>query len=156
MSGALDRWAEWLVRTRYEGYAPDEVETLLAELERVRDRVLERARISPGDTVVDVGAGTGLLAVGALEHVGDDGDVVAIDPSVDCLEELRRGCPDARLWYLLGEADVLPLPDATTDVVLTRSVLIYVRDKNEAACATQCSAAPAPAPPANAGMPSMQ
>jgi arsenite methyltransferase len=36
------------------------------------------------------------------------------------------------LWYLLGEAEVLPLPDAFVDVAVTRSVLIHVADVEEA------------------------
>jgi arsenite methyltransferase len=95
--------------------------------------VLERARIEPEDAVVDVGAGTGLLVFGALEHIGPDGSVLALDISVDCLEELRAACDDSRVSYLVGSAEVLPLPDSSVDVVLTRSVLIYVREKAEAA-----------------------
>lgn len=99
----------------------------------VRERVLERARIAEGDAVVDVGTGTGLLAIGAVEHVGEEGEVFAVDFSVDCLEEVERVCRDPRVWYLVGSAEVLPLPDESVEVVMTRSVLIYVREKAEAA-----------------------
>jgi arsenite methyltransferase len=105
-----------------------EIGDALAELERTRDRVLEGARISRGDAVLDLGAGTGLLALGAVVRVGDDGDVFALDPSVDALEELRRAAGAPQLWYLIGDADVLPLPDAFVDAAVTRSVLIYVED----------------------------
>ena len=87
----------------------------------------------PTDTVLDVGTGTGLLVFGALDRIGPDGSVIALDISVDCLEEVRAACDDARVSYLVGSAEVLPLPDASVDVVLTRSVLIYVREKAEAA-----------------------
>jgi ubiquinone/menaquinone biosynthesis C-methylase UbiE len=100
---------------------------------RVRDRVLEGAMLEPEDLVVDIGTGTGLLALGALDRLGEDGEVIALDISVDCLEELRAGCADPRIWYLIGSAEVLPLPDTSVDVAMTRSVLIYVRDKQEAA-----------------------
>jgi arsenite methyltransferase len=106
----------------------DEVATALAELERTRDRVLDGAAIRRGDAVLDVGAGTGLLALGAVERAGRDGDVFALDLSVGALEELRRSADAPTLWYLLGEAEVLPLPDAFVDVAVMRSVLIYVRD----------------------------
>jgi SAM-dependent methyltransferase len=109
-----------------------EVSAALADLERTRDRVLEGARIAPGDVVLDIGAGTGLLALGAVARTGDDGDVFAVDVSVDALDELRRCAGASTLWYLLGEAEVLPVPDAFVDVALTRSVLIYVADIEEA------------------------
>ena len=105
----------------------------LAELAQWRDRVLDGAKIDLGEAVADVGAGTGLLTLGAVERVGPDGDVIALDISVDALEELRAHTAAANISYLVGQADVLPLRDASIDVVVTRSVLIYVDDKAEVA-----------------------
>jgi arsenite methyltransferase len=109
------------------------VAVALELLDRCRDRVLDAAAVSPGDVLADVGAGTGLLTLGAVERVGPDGDVLAFDVSVDALEELRAHATAPNISYLVASADVLPLPDATIDVIVTRSVLIYVRDKAEAA-----------------------
>jgi arsenite methyltransferase len=106
---------------------------MLSELATFRDTVLDSAHLRSGDVVVDAGAGTGLLTVGASERVAPDGDVLAIDISVDALEELRRVCSAPNVFYLVGTADVLPLTDESVDAVLTRSVLIYVQDKAEAA-----------------------
>ena len=105
----------------------------LAELAERRDRVLDSAEISAGEAVADVGAGTGLLALGAVERVGPDGDVIAIDISVDALEQLRANTTAPNISYLVGRADVLPLPEASVDAVVTRSVIIYVDDKAEVA-----------------------
>ncbi len=109
------------------------MEELLAELATFRDTVLANARLRPGDTVLDVGTGTGLLTIAAAAQVQPDGDVFAVDVSVDALEELRRVCRAPNVFYFVGTADVLPLVDASVDVVVTRSVLIYVDDKSEAA-----------------------
>ena len=121
------------MHTRFEGRSQAEIDEALASLAGVRDRVLDRARLAPEDVVLDVGTGTGLLVFGALDRLGPDGSVVALDISVDCLDELRATCDDPRVAYLVGGAEVLPLLDASVDVVLTRSVLIYVREKAEAA-----------------------
>jgi ubiquinone/menaquinone biosynthesis C-methylase UbiE len=94
--------------------------------------VLEYADIRDGDVVLDVGAGTGLLAPGALERVGE-GDVIALDPSAHRLEELERVCRDPRAWYQIGESAVLPLPDAFVDVALAFSTLADGRDADDAA-----------------------
>jgi arsenite methyltransferase len=128
-----DKWAEWLVARRFEGRSQEEIDEWADSLARVRERVLDRARLEKDDVVLDVGAGTGLLVFGALDRIGPDGSVVALDISVDCLEELLARCDDPRVAYLVGSAEVLPLPDESVDVVLTRSVLIYVREKAEAA-----------------------
>jgi arsenite methyltransferase len=133
LSRTLDHWTEWLVRTRFEGWSEEEIAEALEELGGRRERVLDAARITAGETVLDVGAGTGLLALGAVERVGPDGDVIALDVSVDALEELRANTKAPNLSYLIGRADILPLPDASVDAVVTRSVLIYVDDKAEAA-----------------------
>jgi len=109
------------------------VTAALEELGRKRDHVLDGAALAPGDVVVDVGAGTGLLTLGAVERVLVDGDVIAVDISVDALEELRAHTSAANISYLVGQADVLPLTDASVDAIVTRSVLIYVDDKAEAA-----------------------
>ncbi|MDX6511100.1 MAG: arsenite methyltransferase, partial [Gaiellaceae bacterium] len=130
---ALDQWAEWLVRTRFAESTEEEKAAALERLAAVREHVLDGARIEPADFVLDVGAGTGLLTAGALDRVGPDGDVMALDVSVDCLEELERSVRDGRLWLLIGDADVLPLPGELVDAVLTRSVLIYVEERAEAA-----------------------
>jgi arsenite methyltransferase len=130
LSGGLDQWADWLVRTRYAGWSDEEIADAMKELAGWRDRVLENVR--SGDVVVDVGAGTGLLTLGAVERVGLDGDVIAIDISVDALEQLRALTAAPNISYLVGQADVLPLRDESVDVVTTRSVLIYVQDKAEA------------------------
>jgi arsenite methyltransferase len=133
LSEQLDQWAEWLVRTRFAGWSDEEVAAALEELGERRNRVLDGARVERGATVADVGAGTGLLTFGAVKRVGPDGDVIAVDVSVDALEELRANATAPNIAYLVGQAEVLPLLDATIDGIVTRSVLIYVDDKAEAA-----------------------
>lgn len=106
---------------------------MLGRLGATRETVLDGARIAPAEVVVDVGAGTGLLTLGAAERVGPDGDVLAVDISVDALEELQRGTRVPNISYLVGTAQVLPFPDECVEVVVMRSVLIYVSEKGEAA-----------------------
>jgi ubiquinone/menaquinone biosynthesis C-methylase UbiE len=84
--------------------------------------VLDGARIRAGDKVADVGAGTGLLTGGVIERVGPAGDVLAIDISVDALEELRANTTAPNVSYFVGRADVLPLMDESVDVVVAQSI----------------------------------
>ena len=121
------------MRTRFAGWSDEEVRGALDELGQKRDRILDAAEITPGETVADVGAGTGLLTLGAVDRVGPDGEVFAIDVSADALEELRARAHAPNIWYLIAAAEALPLPDTSVDAVVTRSVLIYVADKAEAA-----------------------
>ena len=99
----------------------------------MRDRVLREARLRPGERVVDLGAGTGLLALEARRRVKSSGYVVAVDVSADALSECRRQAEPvenvAPVACLVGDASHIPLASQSVDVVMTRSVLIYLVDK---------------------------
>lgn len=136
MAKAPDRWHRWLTDTR-SGGDPAARERLLTEhLYPVRDTVLDKAKLQPGDTVLDVGTGDGLIAFGALERLGPSGRVVFCDISQDLLDHCRAAAPEGlldRCWFVLASADSLDgIADASVDVVTTRSVLIYVKDKEQA------------------------
>jgi len=131
-----DAWAEWLLRRRYGG-DPEELRRTLDYLYPVRDTVLAHARIAEGETVLDVGAGDGLIAFGALEHVGESGRVIFSDISQDLLDldrtlAERMGVADRCRFVRAPADDLAGVADASVDVVTTRSVLIYVTDKHRA------------------------
>jgi arsenite methyltransferase len=131
----VDRWARWLLERRHGG-DEDELERLLPKLGEVRDRVIANAEIDAGDVVLDVGTGNGLIAFGALEQVGTTGRVIFSDISTDLLDECSRlatelGALD-RCEFVEAPADDLPFHDESVDVVTTRSVLIYLMDKEPA------------------------
>jgi arsenite methyltransferase len=128
-----DRWASWLL-SRRDGDDDGLKQQYAPMLLRLRDGVLERAAITDGDTVVDVGTGTGMIGFGALEQVGAGGRVVFSDISDDLLAECRRlAGDDERCSFVRAAADDLSvLPSGSADVVTTRSVLIYVVRKASA------------------------
>jgi hypothetical protein len=70
-----DKWAQWLL-TRRDG----DNATLRARhapgLAAFRDGVLDRADLEPGDVLLDVGCGTGLIGFGALDRLDPDGHVI--------------------------------------------------------------------------------
>jgi ubiquinone/menaquinone biosynthesis C-methylase UbiE len=95
------------------------------------------AEIREGDVLMDVGCGDGLIGFGALERVGPTGRVIFSDISDDLLthvEQLARdaGAIDRCAFVRADAADLASVPDASVDVVTTRSVLIYVKDKASA------------------------
>ena len=125
-----DKWASWL-RERRDGGDRNLRAAHAPALAAYRDGVLDRARIAQGDTVLDVGTGTGLVGFGALERVGPGGRVVFSDVSAGLLDDCRRAAAgDGRCEFVVGRADDLSaVPDASVDVVTLRSVLIYVERK---------------------------
>jgi arsenite methyltransferase len=129
-----DRWHRWLLSTRTGGDAQAREQLLAERLYPIRDKLLTGARLQPGDTLLDVGAGDGLIAFGALERTGPGGHVIFSDISGDLLEHCREAAAAegllGRCSFVQAPADRLTgVPDASVDVVTTRSVLIYVADK---------------------------
>ena len=130
---AQDRWSRWLLEQRFGGDAAA-AERGMSQLRSVRDRVLEKAQLGPGMTLLDVGAGDGLIAFGALDCVGETGHVIFSDVSQPLLDRCRQLAADIgvldRCSFVRAAADDLsPIADASVDAVTTRSVLIYVADK---------------------------
>jgi len=54
----------------------------------------------------------------ALAELDGFEEIVVLEPSVDALEELMHELRDPRLDYVLGSLPVLPLPDASVDLLL--------------------------------------
>jgi SAM-dependent methyltransferase len=130
-SAARDRWAEWLAERRFGG-DPAVRERDLARLAEVRDRVLDRAGLREGETLLDVGCGEGLIGFGALERGA--GAVIFSDLSTDLLDFCREAAAELdvldRCRFVEAAAeDLASIEDCSVDVVTTRSVLIYVQEK---------------------------
>src|SRR5215467_9496289 len=94
MTNRDDRWARWLLDIRHggdEAYRQRMLETLYAW----RDEILDKAQLKPGDTLLDVGAGDGLIAFGALDRLGPAGHVIFSDISQDLLDHCRAAAAAA-------------------------------------------------------------
>ena len=129
-----DIWYRWLLGGR-DGESPERRKDTLQQLAPIRDKVLERGRLAGNGTLLDVGSGDGLIGLGALE--GSLYDVIFSDISSDLLEYCREIVEEAGLldrcrFELLSADNLHTLPDTSVDVVTTRSVLIYVTEKQNA------------------------
>jgi arsenite methyltransferase len=130
-----DVWKQWLLHRRNPG---EEAKTFHDEYFRnIREEVLDNADVKEGETVLDVGTGTGLVALGALERVGAGGKVIFSDISEDCLEHCSSfiesiAMSDRCEFIVAAIEDLSAIPDVSVDVVTTRSVLIYSGEKQKA------------------------
>ncbi len=130
-STTRDRWAEWLTERRFGGDAELRRE-VLEQLAQIRDLVLDRSELREGETLLDVGCGEGLVGFGALERGA--GKVIFSDISTDLLDFCREAATELgvldRCRFVEAAADRLAsIEDESVDVVTTRSVLIYVKEK---------------------------
>jgi arsenite methyltransferase len=131
-----DVWSEWLLHRRHAD-DPAYSQVVQAVVVGYADRVLDGGQLVAGMTLVDVGAGEGLLAFRAIDRIGPSLRVVLTDLSAPMLQyaesvavkrNVRQQCT-----FLKCSADNLKgIADASVDVVATRAVLAYVADKTAA------------------------
>jgi demethylmenaquinone methyltransferase/2-methoxy-6-polyprenyl-1,4-benzoquinol methylase/phosphoethanolamine N-methyltransferase len=87
---------------------------------------LELARFAPGEVVLDVGCGTGTLALAARGQVGPEGAVHGIDAAPEMIAVARRKAikTAADVDFQMGLIEDIPCPDGQFDVVVS-SLMIH-------------------------------
>jgi ubiquinone/menaquinone biosynthesis C-methylase UbiE len=100
----------------------------------LREKFLRLARIRPGETVLDVGCGTGTLAIAAARHAGSAGRVFGIDASRNMLARARRKAKKARqpVDFREAPAQQLPFEDGSFDLVTSTVMLHHLPAKARA------------------------
>ena len=94
----------------------------------LRRRTVELAELRPGDCVLDVGCGTGVLTRFAADAVGSKGVVIGIDPgpAMIGIARLRAQRTHSRAKFELGVIEALDFASDTFDVVLSSFVLHHL------------------------------
>lgn len=94
----------------------------------LRGRTLTLAAIQPGERVLDVGCGTGTLALAARRLAGDTGYVAGIDPSAEQIARARAKAARRRLpvAFEIAVIERLPFSDRSFDVVLSTLMMHHL------------------------------
>lgn len=95
---------------------------------RLRERMLDLARLAPGESVLDIGCGTGTLAIAAKRRVGTSAVVHGIDASPEMIARAARKARRAAMGiaFETAPAQSLPFPDARFDVVLSTVMMHHL------------------------------
>lgn len=98
------------------------------------ERLVAEAQLHPGERVLDVACGTGIVARLAAERVGSSGSVAGLDVNAGMLSVARSVAAGDEVpirWYETT-AESIPLPDETFDIVFCQLGLMFVADKQAA------------------------
>ncbi len=111
---------------------------LLGRERAFRERLVRLARLKPGQSVLDIGCGTGSLAIAAKRRVEPSGTVQGIDASPEMIARARRKASKAGVdvAFTNGVVEALPFPDGHFDAVLSTLMLHHLpRDaRQQCAC----------------------
>jgi ubiquinone/menaquinone biosynthesis C-methylase UbiE len=105
----------------------------------LREAILRLASLETGNDVLDIGCGTGTLAITATRHVGTTGAVTGIDASPSMIARANRkaGKAGARATFQVAVAENLPFPDRRFNVVFSTLMLHHLPRKTRQECARE-------------------
>lgn len=92
--------------------------------------VLDVAGLKPGQRVLDVACGTGVLAREAAQRLGASSEVVGLDPNPGMLSVAGR--LDPLVDWRSGTAEAIPFPDASFDAVVSQFGMMFFQDRRGA------------------------
>ena len=114
-----------------------------AELAAVPDAAVESfagvanpwvlGRLAPGERVLDLGSGAGTDSMIAAQMVGEHGHVTGIDMTPEMLAKARVAAAEmgaTNVEFVESEAEQLPFPDESFDVVISNGVIDLIPDKD--------------------------
>ena len=105
---------------------------LTADIVRQRRTILDALKLAPGERVLDVGLGPGLLVAEIAALVGSKGRVHGIDISEDMVAMAQRRCAELpNVTLSTGDAHNLKDESLSYDVVVCIQVLEYVADPDQ-------------------------
>jgi ubiquinone/menaquinone biosynthesis C-methylase UbiE len=112
----------WISVLNQRAAAPDQI--------ALRSFIIEQSDLRPGETVLEIGCGTGRLLSELAKATGAANGVIGLEPQSLFAKEAesfileKKQSTIARV--LCGSAEDIPLPDASIDICIAQTVLIHI------------------------------
>lgn len=128
-SAQLNQW-------QVEGDTPEAYERYLvpALFQEAAEKLIQHAAIQPGERVLDLGCGTGIVARVAAEHLGNGENVTGVDINPGMLDVARSVSAETHpgIEWQQGSAEDLPLARSSFDVVLSQQAFQFLENRETA------------------------
>jgi ubiquinone/menaquinone biosynthesis C-methylase UbiE len=98
---------------------------------RIAHCLVEYADIQPGQKVLDLATGTGMVAIEAAQIVGDEGCVIGIDIATGMVDQARQKVAAlglSNIEFQLADAEALDFPEHSFDLIFCSSAFIWMSD----------------------------
>lgn len=100
-------------------------------LRTLRQRTIQIAQLQPGEQALDVGCGTGTLALEAARYLSPGGSIRGVDPGSQQIararvKAARRRISQVSIEFQVGVIEQLPFPDQTFDVVFSTLMMHHL------------------------------
>lgn len=102
---------------------------------RIARRLVEYADIRPGQQVLDLATGTGMVAIEAAQIVGDEGRVIGIDIATGMVDRAIQKVTAlglSNVEFQVADAEALDFPDRSFDRIFCSSAFIWMSDLSNA------------------------
>jgi len=93
------------------------------------ERMANRLKIKPGESILDVGSGTGVFIPYLQRHIGETGKIIALDIADEMLKVSRRKNFDGNIDYLCADVENLPIQDEIFNTVVCYCSFPHFQDK---------------------------
>ena len=114
-------------RSELHGWLTD-IFVFRGKVRELRQKTVNLAQLQPGEQVLDVGCGTGTLAIKVARRVGRVGHVAGIDPGAQQIAYARAQAArhNISIDFQIGVIEQLPFPDQTFDVVFSTLMMHHL------------------------------
>ncbi len=97
----------------------------------LREMTVDLAQVKPGNSVLEIGCGTGTLTLAAKQRVGPTGEAFGIDQIPGMVEASQRKAAQAnqKITFQVGSIDNIPFPDNRIDAVMCSFMIFHMSEE---------------------------